>query len=77
MDRLKAREYLNIKIIRYEESIYYANVDNFKYKILKLSKLNPDMIVNNIKSDYEHEFKRVKKLHDKQVFIIYKSLRLV
>ena len=30
-----------IRIIRYEESLYYANVDNFKYKIIKLSKINP------------------------------------
>ena len=37
----KAKEINGIRIIRYEESLYYANVDNFKYKIIKLSKINP------------------------------------
>jgi hypothetical protein len=34
-------EFQDIKIIRYEESIYYANADNFKYKIKKLSGFDP------------------------------------
>jgi anti-anti-sigma regulatory factor len=33
----KAKEFPNMKIIRYEESIYYANVDNFRYNIMKYS----------------------------------------
>ena len=33
----EATELKRIKILRYEESIYYANVENFKYKIIKLS----------------------------------------
>jgi hypothetical protein len=38
----KAKEIENIKIIRYEESLYYANVDNFKYQVFKLSGVNPE-----------------------------------
>jgi len=37
-----AKEFDNIKIIRYEESLFYANVENFKYKVMKLTKINPD-----------------------------------
>lgn len=35
------QEFTNIKIIRYEESVYYANVENFKYQIMKLVGINP------------------------------------
>lgn len=41
---IKAKEFENIKIIRYEESIYYANVDHFKYKIIKLCNVKPDVV---------------------------------
>ncbi len=51
-----------MKILRFEESIYYANVDNFKYKVLKLSKTNPAEILNRIKKDREAEQKLAKKL---------------
>ena len=27
--------------MRYEESIYYANVDNFKYRLMKVVGINP------------------------------------
>ena len=42
----KAKEFSNIKIIRYEENIYYANVENFKYRIIKLVGINPITIIN-------------------------------
>ena len=48
---MKAREFVDIKIIRYEESIYYANVDNFKYKIMKLVGINPAEVMNKVKKE--------------------------
>ena len=48
---LKAREFVDIKIIRYEESVYYANVDNFKYKIMKLVGINPAEVMNKVKKE--------------------------
>ena len=39
----EAKEFDNIKIIRYEESLFYANVENFKYKVIKLTKVNPEL----------------------------------
>jgi MFS superfamily sulfate permease-like transporter len=46
-----AKEFETIKIIRYEESIYYANVENFKYKVIKLARVNPAEIVAKIKKE--------------------------
>jgi MFS superfamily sulfate permease-like transporter len=37
----EVKEFTNIKIIRYEESIYYANVEHFKNRIMKLVGINP------------------------------------
>jgi hypothetical protein len=37
----KAKEIAGIKIIRYEESVYYANAENFKYRIMKTIGINP------------------------------------
>ena len=64
---MKAKEYENIKIIRYEESIYYANVDNFKYKVLKLVNLNPQQILADINVDLAKEFKALNEAYTKQV----------
>ena len=47
----QAQEFENIKIIRYEESLYYANVDNFKYQIIKLSGVNPEDVSRLIKKE--------------------------
>lgn len=46
-----------MRIIRYEESVYYANVDNFKYKVLKLSKINPEQIKESIQREVNDEMK--------------------
>jgi SulP family sulfate permease len=37
----KAIEIENIKIIRYESPIYYANAENFSYRIFKTTGVNP------------------------------------
>lgn len=52
-----AKELEGIRIIRYEESLYYANVDNFRYKIMKLSKINPDTIKYRIQKESQREIK--------------------
>jgi MFS superfamily sulfate permease-like transporter len=36
----ECQEIPGVKILRYEESIFYANVDDFKYKVIKFSGLN-------------------------------------
>ncbi len=59
----EAREFPGIKIIRYEESIYYANVDNFKYHILKLSHTNPAELMHQIDKAYAIEVKKLMKAY--------------
>lgn len=53
----EAKEFKEIKIIRYEESVYYVNVDNFKYKIFKLSQINPTEVLAKINKSYQNELK--------------------
>ena len=50
-----------MKIIRYEESIYYANVDNFKYKIIKLSQIDPIVTLNDIHNKSKKRLNENKK----------------
>jgi hypothetical protein len=49
-----------MKIIRYEASVYYANVDNFIYKIIKLSGLEPNELIAKINKK-KAEYERLKK----------------
>ena len=65
----KAKEIDGVKIIRYEESIYYANADNFKYKIIKLSQLDPVEILNRIENESKSQLKEYKNNLSKQVLI--------
>ncbi|RNA41964.1 solute carrier family 26 member 10-like [Brachionus plicatilis] len=66
----QAQEFENIKIIRYEESIYYANVDNFKYKIYKLCGLKPEEVQKKLKKanskskNYQRDHKTAKEIMD-------------
>ena len=48
----EAREYKHVKIIRYEESVYYANVDNFKYKVIKLAGVKPSEVLAEIEQTF-------------------------
>ena len=57
----EAREYKHIKIIRYEESVYYVNVDNFKYKVIKLTGINPELVLQKIDADCDKLFKKLEK----------------
>ncbi len=59
---LKAEELDGIKIIRYEESIYYANAENFRYKVIKLSEVDPLDVLNSIQREYKRLLKDFKKL---------------
>ena len=56
-----------IKIIRYEESIYYANAETFKYKVIKLSEVDPFEIINKIKRDAKQQENEYKKLRKKKL----------
>ena len=64
-----ACEIENVKIIRYESSLYYANVENFVYKVIKLSGVNPNDIESKIKKKQAEYFKKAKKLKEIQVNI--------
>ena len=61
-----AREIEGIKIIRYEASLYYANVENFTYKIQKLSGIKPDEIIESIKKLEDQLAKQKKKIQAKR-----------
>jgi len=41
----EANELNGLKIIRYEANVYYANVEDFAYKIMKLSTLRPNEVI--------------------------------
>ena len=47
----EAQELPAIKILRFEESVFYANVDNFKYKVIKFSELKINEILAKIKRE--------------------------
>jgi SulP family sulfate permease len=70
----EAREYKHIKIIRYEESVYYANVDNFKYKVMKLAGVKPSEILSEIERDCKAEFKHIEKMAAKQKKLLKNGL---
>jgi hypothetical protein len=74
----KAHEFESMKIIRYEESVYYANVDNFKYKIVKMCGINPDLILAKLKKEQERDKKALEKLRklEKKAKNVTKSTRL-
>jgi hypothetical protein len=65
-DYLKAFELNGIKIIRYEESVYYANVDNFKYQVLKIVGIKPEEYLAQIKSLKDKKNKTTRKTESKK-----------
>jgi MFS superfamily sulfate permease-like transporter len=69
-----ALEYKNVKIIRYEESVYYANVDNFKYKILKLSGVKPSEVLAEIESDCKAKYRQLAKTVSKQKKLVKRKV---
>ncbi len=69
----EAKEFETIKMIRYEESVYYANVENFKYKIVKLCGINPDEVIAQAKANQE---KQAKFSKNKVAFYIVNSYRM-
>jgi hypothetical protein len=62
-----AREIEGIKIIRYEQSIYYANVDNFLYKVVKNASVDPSLVAAQIKKIKSSHDKLMKKKQKEQV----------
>jgi len=69
----EAKEYKHIKIIRYEESVFYANVDNFKYKVIKLSGINPREILSKIEKECQFQYNHINKLASKQKSLVRKN----
>jgi len=69
----EAQEYKHIKIVRYEESVFYANVDNFKYKVQKLVDIKPREIMAQIDKECDNEYKKIEKLASKQKRLIKKQ----
>ena len=55
-------EYEKIRIIRYESPIYYANAENFTYKIIKSSGINPNEFIQLINKEKEESKKQMKKI---------------
>ena len=70
----EAQEFRNIKIIRYEESIYYINVDNFKYQVMKLSGINPEERAQKIVRLCNKQYKQLDKLAQEQKKFTKKNL---
>ena len=62
----KAREIDGIKIIRYESSIFYANVENFTYNIIKLARVNPIEINEKIAKRRAEYMKKINRLNGTQ-----------
>lgn len=56
-----------IKIIRYESNIYYANVENFIYQVIKLSKINLRDLISLIEDKNEKADKLIKRIKIKKV----------
>lgn len=53
---LKAKEFKGIKIIRYESSVFYANVEGFSYRITKLAGVDTASVIqriNKLKVEYD------------------------
>ena len=62
-----AKEFEGLKIIRYEASVYYANVDNFVYKIFKLSGTDPADLIAKINKKRTDNARLTKKFKETQV----------
>lgn len=60
-----AKEINGLKIIRYEANIYYANVENFVYQIVKLSTINPAEQIALIQKYQTKSDKLIEKLEKK------------
>ncbi len=61
----EAQEFKHIKVIRYEESVYYTNVDNFKYQVMKFVGLNPEDILHCIDEECNKQYKKLEEVASK------------
>ncbi len=74
----KAIEIENVKIIRYESPIYYANAENFSYRIFKATGVNPRQVMKTINKEKEIIRKHLKKIkHDHGIVQTSKCTRNV
>ena len=67
---MKAKEINSVKIIRFESNLYYGNAENFIYKIVKFSAVDPYRIASEIENKKETHAKMIKKIHQNKVWII-------
>ena len=73
----EAREFEGIKIIRYESSVYYANSENFVYKIIKLSQIDPYEVLTKINKKKSEHLKITKKMKEIVSFRYNNTLSLL
>ncbi len=69
VSKTKAEEIPGIKILRFEESVFYANVDNFKYKVIKFSdvKINDILVkIKKVKAEKDKLFEEKKTIEVKK-----------
>ncbi len=82
----QAKQFKGIRIVRYEESLYYANVDNFKYRVNKEINIKPEIVLKKINSRFLFEMKKLncktcsrleiaKKVDQQQKDMIYDSVK--
>ena len=64
----EAREFDTIRIIRFEASIFYGNVEYFTHMIKKLSKTNLDEALGKINKAKRECEKSMKKFGPKSIF---------
>lgn len=70
----QAKEFEHIHIIRYESSVYYANVEIFLKKIVKLSMVNPVEVAARIaykRSEYEKKIEALRLQRVKNFFFYF------
>ena len=60
-------ELKGIKIIRYEANVYYANVDNFKYRVCKLSLVEPKEVIALMDKKKERHAKLLARIAKKKL----------
>lgn len=69
----EAEELAEIKILRFEESIFYANVDNFKYQLMKYAEIDVEEAIKKIQAE-KNEYAEL--LNDQKMIKVFFSLFL-
>ena len=70
----EAEEIPGIKILRFEESVFYANVENFKYKVIKYSDIDLKQVLAKQNKDKAQVLKLVNERENIKVNIFFKNI---